>query len=115
MPTTPVVVTMWLDPPLQTDFQVGDVVTWHAAFVDRQTRAPVTPDVINFVYSSPPGLANQPVTTPAITVDATGVCHYDLALSTVGKWILTTAPQGNPGLVSIGNQSMVLYVFETGQ
>lgn len=112
MPVTPVVVTMWLDPPLQTDFQVGDQVTWHAAFVDRETRAPVTPDIINFVYSSPPGLTNQTVTP---TTDATGVCHYDLVLSIVGKWILTTAPQGNPGPVSIGNQSMVLDVWSTGQ
>jgi hypothetical protein len=115
MPTTPVTVTMWLDPPLVTDFQVGDMITWHASFVDRQTKAPVTPDIITFVYSSPPGQAPTPVTTPAITVDATGVCHYDLALSIVGKWILTTAPQGNPGAVSIGNQSMVLNVTEIGQ
>jgi hypothetical protein len=112
MPTTPVIVTMWLDPPLQTDFQLGDSITWHAAFVDRQTRAPVTPDIINFIYSNPPQTTPTTVTP---TVDATGVCHYDLPLSLEGKYVLTTQAQGNPGAVSIGNQSMVITVFDPGQ
>jgi hypothetical protein len=114
MPTTPVLVTMWLDPPLQTDFQLGDSITWHAAFVDRQTRAPVTPDIINFIYSNPPQTTPVTVTTPAITVDATGVCHYDFPLSLEGKYVLTTVALGNPGAVSIGSQSMVITVWDPG-
>ena len=51
---TPVIVTAWLDPPLQTDFQVGSSVTWHATFLDRMTRTPVDPDIVNFIYSVPP-------------------------------------------------------------
>lgn len=112
MPTTPVVVTTWLDPPEQTDFQVGDSVTWHASFVDRMSKAPVTPDIINFIWSAPPALT---ATTVAPTVDAVGSCHYDLPLTIVGKYILTVAAQGNPGPVGIGNQSMVIETFETGQ
>lgn len=112
MPITPVITTTWLDPPEQTDFQVGTAVTWHASFMDRQTRAPVTPDIIQFIYSSPPAVTDTTVTP---TVDATGSCHYDLQLPSVGKWILTVAPQGNPGAVPIGQASMVIETFDTGQ
>lgn len=115
MPTTPVFVTMWLDPPLTTDFQLGDSVTWHAAFVDQQTRAPVTPDIINFIYSNPPQTTPTTVTTPTVIVDGTGVCHYVLSLSLEGKYVLTSQAQGNPGAVGIGSQSMVITVWDPGQ
>lgn len=112
MATTPVIVILWLDPPLQSDFQLGDSVTWHAAFLDRETHAPVTPDVINFIYSNPPQLG---ATTVTLVADSTGLCHLDLPLTLIGKYILTTAALGNPGSVGIGNQSIEIYVSGTGQ
>jgi hypothetical protein len=116
MPTTPVIVTAWLDPPLQTDFQIGDSVTWHATFTDRMTRTAVDPDIVTFVYSAPTQIATTAVTYPASIVrDAMGVYRLDLALTVSGRWILTVAPQGNPGLVGIGNSSLELYVSGTGQ
>jgi hypothetical protein len=36
-------------------------------------------------------------------------------LTVVGRWILTIAPQGNPGAVSIGSSSLELQVHGTGQ
>lgn len=116
MPLTPVIVTMWLDPPLQTDFQLGDSVTWHAAFVDRQTRAPIDPDIVSFVSSNPPQTVPTTITYPTTIVkDGTGVYHLDFALSLEGKYVLTTQAQGNPGAVGVGNQSMVITVWDSGQ
>ena len=114
--TTPVIVTSWLDPPLQTDFQVGDSVTWHATFVDRMTRAYVDPDIVTFVYSCPPQIVTTPIVYPtSIVRDTVGVYRLDLALTVAGRWILTVAPQGNPGAVGIGTSSLEIQTFGTGQ
>ena len=119
MPTTPVFVTMWLDPPLTTDFQLGDSITWHVAFVDQQTRAPVTPDIINFIYSNPPQTTPTTISYPSnppeeIWLDGVGVYHLDLSLSLEGKYVLTSQAQGNPGAVSLGSQTMVITVWDPG-
>jgi hypothetical protein len=112
---TPVIVTAWLDPPLQTDFQVGSSVTWHATFLDRMTRTPVDPDIVNFIYSAPVQLAATTVTYPTgIVKDAVGVYRYDLPLTLTGRWVLTVAPQGNPGAVGIGNSTLEIYVSGAG-
>jgi hypothetical protein len=113
---TPVIVTSWLDPPLQTDFQLGASVTWHATFRDRMTQQYVDPDIVNFVYSSPTQIATTTVTYPASIVrDQVGAYRLDLALTVVGRWILTIAPQGNPGAVGIGNSSLEIQCHGTGQ
>jgi hypothetical protein len=116
MPVTPVVTTMWLDPPEQTDFQVNDAVTVHMSFVDRETKVPVTPDLLYFNYSNPP-VAITPVTLTypvGITLDATGSFHLDLPLTASGRWVLNAQPQGNPGAVPIGGATMEIYVYGTG-
>jgi hypothetical protein len=114
---TPVIVTSWLDPPLQTDFQLGASVTWHATFRDRMTQQYVDPDIVNFIYSSP---VQIPTTTlvygaSSIVRDQLGAYRYDLPLTVVGRWILTIAPQGNPGAVGIGNSSLEIQCHGTGQ
>lgn len=117
MPTTPVLVQTWLDPPLQTDFQVGDSVTWHASFIDRISRQLVTPDLITFSWSNPPVSSTPTVATVAslaVTLDATGLCHYDLPLNSPGRWVLNVSAQGNPGTVGIGNSTLYLQVFGSG-
>src|SRR5665213_1478546 len=104
MATTPVIVTCWLDPPLQSDFLLGTAVTWHATFTDRiQRDLYVDPDVVNFIYSSPPQAPATTVTYPtSIVRDAVGQYRLDLPFSVTGRWILTVAAQGNPGAVGIG-------------
>jgi hypothetical protein len=107
---------MWLDPPLQTDFQVNDAITVHMTFADRMTRLVVTPDVLYFNYSNPP--ANSVPTSltypTGITLDATGCYHVDLPLTSAGRWVLNAQPQGNPGGVSIGGATIEIQVWGTG-
>jgi hypothetical protein len=114
--TTPVIVTSWLDPPLQTDFQLGSSVTWHATFRDRMTQAAVDPDIVNFIYSAPAQNTPTTVTYPTgIVKDTVGAYRYDLPLTLIGRMVLTVAPQGNPGAVGIGSHTLEIIVHGTGQ
>ena len=108
MATTPVIVTTWLDPPMQSDWQVGAATTWHAAFVDRVSRAPVTPDVVAFSYTNPP-VTITPVVLTA-TVDATGKQHVDLPFTALGSWLLNVSATSSGG-TAVGNASLVAHVF----
>ncbi len=106
---------MWLDPPLQSDFQLNDAITVHMSFADRIARTVVDPDVVNFNYSNPPNSGTTTITYPVGMVrDAVGVYHVDLALNAQGRWVLNAAPQGNPGAVPIGGATMQVRVFGAG-
>lgn len=115
MPTTPVVVSCWLDPPLINDFSEGASVTWHAAFVDRITRQLVDPDILTFAYSNPPVQTAITFTYPAsIVKDGTGLYHLDLSLTSVGRWVLNVSAEGNPGALGIGTNTLMINVFSAG-
>ena len=106
---------MWLDPPLQTDFQLNDAITIHMSFADRMTKAVVDPDIVTFTYSNPPTPGNTATTYPlGIVRDATGIYHLDLGLISQGRWVLNTLAQGNPGPVPIGGATMEIRVFGAG-
>ena len=104
MPTTPVYVATWLDPPEQSSFAVGASVTWHAAFADRITRQLVSPDIVTFSTSNPP-VSSTPVPT---TMVATSVGQYqmDFPITSAGLWILDVQAQGNPGAVNVGTANL---------
>jgi hypothetical protein len=116
VPTTPVLTTIWLDPPLQSDFLVNSAVTVHMTFADRETRLVVDPDIVNFNYSNPPNTTvSTTLTYPfGITRNATGDYQLDLPLTATGRWVFNAQPQGNPGAVAIGGASMEIRVFGTG-
>ena len=116
MPTTPVLTTMWLDPPLQTDFMLGQAVTIHMTFADRQTHAAVDPDIVNFRYDNPPNTTTATTITYPTTIVKNAVGNYqlDLALTNTGRWNLNAQPQGNPGAVSIGGATKEIVVYGTG-
>lgn len=116
MPTTPVLTTMWLDPPLQSDFQLNDAITIHMTFADRETHLVLDPDIINFNYSNPPvNIVPTSVTYPTgMTKDGVGTYHVDLPLTTQGRWVLNAQPQGNPGAVAIGGATMEIMVYGAG-
>ncbi len=106
MPTTPVIVTAWVDPPELSDVPAGTTVTWHALCVDRITREPVSPDIITFSWSNPPVAINPLTATP--TQDATGEYHQDTQITGAGTWLLQVIAQGNPGAVTIGSNTLYL-------
>ena len=115
MPTTPVLVLCWLDPPLQTDFSIGASVRWHAAFTDPITRQLVDPDIVTFAYSVPPVATAVSFTYPTLIVkDTLGQYHLDLPLTTIGRWALNVTAQGNPGAVQIGSGTLMINVFSAG-
>lgn len=106
--TTPVIITTWLDPPLQSDFQVGSAATWHASFVDRVSRALVDPDVVAFTYANPP-VTSTPVATTA-TKDTVGRYRVDQPFTAPGSWLLNVAATSSGG-VAVGNASLLVHVF----
>ena len=114
--TTPVLTTMWLDPPLQTDFMLGQAVTIHMTFADRMTHAAVDPDIVNFRYDNPPNTTSATTITYPTTIIKNAVGNYqlDLILAATGRWILNAQPQGNPGAVSIGGMTMEIAVYGVG-
>lgn len=115
MPTTPVLTTMWLDPPLQSDFMLNQAVTVHMTFADRQTHAAVDPDIIKFNYDNPPNTTTPTVITypTGMTRNDTGDYQLDLRLTATGRWVLNAQPQGT-GPVSIGGATMEIQVFGVG-
>ena len=116
MPTTPVLVQTWLDPPLQSDFLVGQSVTWHASFIDRISRQVVDPDIVTFSYENPPVSTAVSQTYPAsIVKDGVGLYHWDLpAFTGKGRWVLNVTAQGNPGAVGTGQATLTLTVYGAG-
>ena len=116
MPTTPVLTTMWLDPPEQSDFQLNQAVTIHMTFADRQTHAAVDPDILMFNYTNPPNTTSATTFTypSGITRNAVGNYQLDLPLTKTGRWAFNAQPQGNPGAVAIGGASMEIQVFGSG-
>jgi hypothetical protein len=105
---TPVIITTWLDPPLQSDWQLGASVTWHADIVDRISRVLVDPDVVSFSYTNPP------VTSTAVGVSYTketvGRYRVDLPFNAPGSWLLKVATTSSGGTAT-GNASLVAHVF----
>jgi hypothetical protein len=112
MPTTPVAVITWLDPPEQTDYAVGSAVTWHAAFADRITRQPVNPDIVTFSSSNPPAVSAPTSAVP--TNDSTGQYHLDFPITSPGTWLLLVQAQGLPGNVPVGSASLKISAFDEG-
>jgi hypothetical protein len=106
---------MWLDPPLQSDFQLNQAVTIHMTFADRETHAAVDPDIVKFNYDNPPNTTSATTFTypTGITKNTTGNYQLDLALTATGRWVLNAQPQGSPN-VAIGGATMEIQVFGSG-
>lgn len=118
MSALPVLVQTWLDPPLLSDFQVGQAVTWHASFIDRIARTLTDPDIVTFSYANPP-FANTPTvyTYPAspIIKDAVGQYHMDLGLNTTGRWVLNIGAESTQFVgANLGNATIEVQVYGSG-
>lgn len=105
---TPVIVTTWLDPALQSDWQLGASTTWHATFVDRISRVLVDPDVVAFTYTNPP-VTSTPVAL-TYTQETVGRYRVDIAFNALGSWLLNVGATSLTG-VGVGNASLVAHVF----
>lgn len=109
----PVTVVTWLNPPLQSDFVVGDMIRWYASFTLLSTPGVVVdPDIVLFTYTIPPVTTTPQVATTV--KDQSGLYHYDLVPAVPGKFLLNVQPQGNPGAVNIGHAEIRINVFPTG-
>lgn len=101
----------WLDPPLQTDFQLGGSVSWHAAFMDRITKVITDPDIVQFTVAAS-GVGSTTYTYPSLILrDATGLYRLEVPLTSAGAWSLQVNALGNPGAVGIGTASLTLQVY----
>ena len=98
---------MWLDPYEQTDFQLNASVTWHVCFIDRILKTPLDPDTVGMTTSAP--LSGSPSAVAPVK-DAVGVYHYDLPLTTVGRWTLMCQPVS--GGARVGSGEITLQVFD---
>jgi hypothetical protein len=108
--SAPVLVTMWLDPPLQSDFQVGQAVTCNMTFADRRTKVLVDPDSFSSDLYNPPLPGPS---FPTLVKDAVGVYHTDLQWSAPGRWLyIVSARDGGGGLWGTG--TLETHVFDLG-
>ncbi len=82
---SPLILVAEIEPTETVYFSVGSSVRVHLAAFDADTKQPVNPDVLQFVFTAPFVTPATSTVGSGIVQDALGLFHADTPLTLAGK------------------------------